>query len=223
MYARELMKDAPELDVLLDRCMSSDYRVDKFDSFFMQRISERDQSRVPDFNPADGHWYGASVIVAGGLLQAAFRKAGYGGDALNVNRQIIEANVQHEIETLQGNKKRKGDLFSYDEKKGLYHKLAAAVKSKEPNVLDLERNVRENFSRQVQDFYGLCERGSDEVQDHIDFDSPLFADTKLFLPFKERRKFTDQELARLNSAYLHDLYPFTAHLMHWYFLKKFLE
>lgn len=223
MYARELMRNAQELDVLLDKCMVDDYEVDKFDFCFMQKISERDQSRVPDFNPADGHWYGASVIVAGGLLQAAFRKAGYSNEALNVNRQIIEANVQHEIETIRGNPTRRGDMFSYDEKKGLYRKLATAVKDKEPSALYLERNVRENFSRQVQDFYGLCERGSDEVQDHIDFDSPLFADTKLFLPFKERRKFTDQELARLSSAYLHDLYPFTAHLMHWYFLKKFLE
>lgn len=223
MYARELMRDAPELDVLLDRCMSNDYGVDKFDFFFMQRISERDQSRVPDFNPADGHWYGASVIVAGGLLQATFRKAGYGNDALIANRQIIEANVQHEIETIRGNPTKRGDNFSYDEKKGLYHKLAAAVKDKEPSALDLERNIREDFIRQVHDFYGLCENGSDEVFIHINFDTPLFADTKLFLPFKERRKFTNQELARLSSAYLHNLYPFTAHLMHWYFLKKFLE
>ena len=223
MKARKLMEDSPELDVLLNRCMSHDYTVDGFDCFFMQRISERDKLRVPDFNPADGHWYGASVIVAGGLLQSAFRQAGYSSEALEANRMIVEANVQHEIETLRGNPTRKGDLFSYDQKKRLYHRLATAVKDKEPNASDLEVDIRVLFGSQVENFYRLCEKGSGEVHDHVDFDSPVFANSKLFLPFKERRKFTDEELARLSSAYLHDLYPFTAHLMHSYFLKKSLK
>ncbi len=221
MFARELILDSPKLDVLLDRCLSNDYSVDEFDCFYMQGVSERDKLQVPDFNPADGHWYGASVIVAGGLLQAAFRQAKYGDNALKANREIIRANVQHEIQTLQGNPTRKGDLFSYDEIKELYRRLAAAAKGREPTALYLEKGVRESFARQVQKFYELCERRSDEVYDQVDVDSPVFANTKLFLPLKEKRKFTEEELLRLNSAYLHDLYPFTAHLMYCYFLKRF--
>lgn len=216
--SRELMKDSPELDVLLDRCMTNDYGVDRFDCFYMQGISERDKSRVPDFNPADGHWYGASVIVAGGLIQRAFRQAGYSDEALGINREIVEANVQHEIETLKGKPTRESALFSYSERKKMYLRLAEATEGQTPK--DLIRNIATKFAEEVEEFRRLCEEGSSEVHDHVDFSSPVFANTQLFLPFKERRGFTEGELAKLASAHLHDLYPFTAHLMHMFYLGR---
>ena len=43
MKARELMKDAPEIATLFDRCFSSEYDVDAYDLFYVHGLAERDR------------------------------------------------------------------------------------------------------------------------------------------------------------------------------------
>jgi hypothetical protein len=211
MKARELMKDAPELKTLLDRCLSVDYDIDKFDFFYMQALSERDALRFPGFNPSDGHWHGASVLVAGGYCQRRLREEGYDKKALTLNRRLISASVCHEISSGKTKHPRRMTEKEISRQLGIMEELARI----QPFIVSTTDPINIGWIKMAREFIDLYKEQPQEVYENVDFSSPVFNGTRLFLPFSERRRPTGEEVQKLEITHCHDVFPFTAHLIYY--------
>lgn len=205
MNAKELMEDAPEVEILFERCLSTDYGLVTTDFFYMQGLSERDRLRFPNFNPADGHWYGSAVCVAAGICQSMMKEDGYASEFLEANEQFARQSIAHEIETAKGNPTRR-------ERDPNYFALMEKLLRAEPSLKEIMKPLISAWNSLAKDFIQIYEQGLWAICQNVDFSSPAFRNSQLFQPLKDRRLPSRIEVLNFQSAAAHEIYPFTSHL-----------
>ena len=213
MKARELMRDGPTIKELFDRCISTDYEVDSHDFFYMQAMSERLSLRYPDFNPADGHWYGPSVCVAGGYVQRRMRELDYSNEVLDANRDLIDMSIAHEVKSEGGDLTR--GISKHDEIK----KIILPFYSVHPPLRSITIPLMQGWLQKYKSFLSVCETFEPQNFADVNFSDPVFDNTELFKPLIENKELNFNQFRYLSSTSSHDLHPFTSHLSY-YFRKK---
>jgi hypothetical protein len=184
----------------------------------MQALSERDRLRFPNLSPSDGmkNWYGAATCILGGLIQERLRAEGLPEEVQRWQQGLVEGFVRPEIDAAEGNYRKRSEREVSDYMAQEILRLAGIPL----RVRDISREIHRQWNQLTDAFRASCgivpERCgangspgelSDEVCRVVDFNSPVFENSRLFLPSKERRNYSADQLSRLHKVTLHDVQP----------------
>lgn len=192
MNVRELLTDAPALDVLLERCMSQPYELDPFDFFYMQALNEQNKERHPA--SSWGFRKGVTVAVGGGLAQQELSRLGYSPAILSINKQLVTTVLGEELT---------GDLDL-----DLFVEQGALLKEANPALSSSLAPLNKQWNQLGKAYLDLCKQSSPEIYRNVNFSSPVFKGTKRFESFVRKRRLSDDDITRLESFYADTGHPF---------------
>jgi len=192
MNVRELLTDAPALDVLLERCMSHSYDLDAFDFFYMQALNEQNKQRYPLCSW--GLRKCATIAVGGGYTQQALTQLGYSPAVLSANKDLVTTLVSEELT---------GD-FDFDS----FSAQGTFLRTVNPPLSSSLAPLKKKWADLGEQYLAFCRSPNSELYASVDFSSPVFKGTKRFKPFLKRKQLNHSDIMLLESFFADTGYAF---------------